>query len=88
MVQPDVDLEVDSPAHSFLRLVTPGKLHWPMAGAARFGKCAILPDDTTQPSGDIKKSDERPYEQKSVATEGQNVLEFLFLKFRLEEEHF
>ena len=28
VVQPDVDLEVDSPAHSFLGLVyTPGKLH-------------------------------------------------------------
>ena len=51
-------------------------------------ECAILPDDTAQPSGDIKKSDKRPYEQKSVATEGQKVLEFLFLKFRLEEEHF
>ena len=51
-------------------------------------KCAILPDDTAQPSRDIKKSDERPYEQKSVATEGQSVLEFLFLKFRFEGEHF
>ena len=38
MVQPDVDLEVDSPAHSFLRLVTPGKLHSPTVGTARFGK--------------------------------------------------
>ena len=38
VVQPDVDLEVDSPAHSFLRLVTPGKLHSPTAGTARFGK--------------------------------------------------
>ena len=36
VVQPDVDLEVDSPAHSFLRLVTPGKLHSPTAGTARF----------------------------------------------------
>ena len=38
VVQPEVDLEVDSPAHSFLRLVTPGKLHSPTAGTARFGK--------------------------------------------------
>ena len=37
VVQPDVDLEVDSPAHS-LRLVTPGKLQSPTAGTARFGK--------------------------------------------------
>ena len=37
VVQPDVDLEVDSPAHSS-RLVTPGKLHSPTAGTARFGK--------------------------------------------------
>ena len=50
--------------------------------------CAILPDDTAQPSRDRNKSDQRPYEQKSVATEGQNVLEFLFLKFRFEGEHF
>ena len=28
----------DSPAHSFLRLVTPGKLHSPTAGTGRFGK--------------------------------------------------
>ena len=38
VVQPDVDLVVDSPAHSFLLLVTPGKLHSPTAGTARFGK--------------------------------------------------
>ena len=38
VVEPDVDLEVDSPAHSFLRLVTSGKLHSPTAGTARFGK--------------------------------------------------
>ena len=38
VVQPDVDLEFDSPAHSFLRLVTPGKLHSPTAGSARFNK--------------------------------------------------
>ena len=38
VVQPDVDLEVNSQAHSFLRLVTPGKLHSPTAGTARFGK--------------------------------------------------
>ena len=38
VVQPDVDFEVDSPAHSFLRLVTPGKFHSPTAGTARFSK--------------------------------------------------
>ena len=38
VVQQDVDLEVDSPAHSILRLVTPGKHHSPTAGMARFGK--------------------------------------------------
>ena len=38
VVQPDVDLEVDSPAHSFLRLVTPVKLHSPTAGTSSFGK--------------------------------------------------
>ena len=38
VLQPDVDLEVDSPAHSFLRLVTPGKFHSPTGGTARFSK--------------------------------------------------
>ena len=38
VVQPDVDLEVESPAHFFLRLVTQGKLHPPTAWTARFGK--------------------------------------------------
>ena len=38
MVQPDVVLEVDSPANSFLRPLTPGEFHLPTAGTARFGK--------------------------------------------------
>ena len=41
MVQADVVLGVDSPAYSFLRLVTPGKLHSPTAGTARFGKISL-----------------------------------------------
>ena len=42
MVQPNVVLGVHSPAHSFTRLVTPGKLHSPTAGTSRFGKISLF----------------------------------------------
>ena len=41
MVQLDVVLSFDSPDHFFLSLVTPGKLHSPTAGTARFGKTSV-----------------------------------------------
>ena len=55
---------------------------------SKIAPCAILPDWHSTTFRRREKERLKALLTKSIAKEGRNILEFLFLKFRSEEEYF